>query len=120
MTLNETYDKMGGNYKDVIGRFYSQDLVERFLKKFPDDPSYSELLEAFEAGDVKAAFCASHTLKGICQSLSISNLIQPLRTMTELLRAEKLEEARALLPQVQTQYGITVEAIREYCEKTEK
>ncbi len=120
MTLNETYDKMGGNYKDVIGRFYRQDLVERFLKKFPDDPSYPDLLEAFEKGDVKAAFCASHTLKGICQSLSISNLIQPLSTMTELLRAGKLEEARALLPEVQTQYGITVEAIREYCEDPEK
>ncbi len=120
MTLNETYDKMGGNYKDVIGRFYSQDLVERFLIKFPDDPSYPDLLEAFAQNDAKAAFGAAHTLRGVCQSLAITNLIQPLRTMTELLREGKLEEARTLLPQVQAQYGITVEAIREYKEDPEK
>ena len=119
MTLSETYDKMGGDYKDVIGRFYSADLVERFLKKFPDDQSYSNLCEAFAQNDVKAAFCAAHTLKGICQNLAIANLAQPLCTMTELLRAERLEEARALLPEVQTQYGITAEAIREYSEHPE-
>lgn len=98
MTLSETYDKMGGDYKDVIGRFYSADLVERFLKKFPDDQSYSSLCEAFAQNDVKTAFCAAHTLKGICQNLAIANLAQPLCTMTELLRAERLEEARVLLP----------------------
>ena len=119
MTLSETYDKMGGDYKDVIGRFYSADLIERFLKKFPDDPSYRNLCEAFAQNDVKAAFCAAHTLKGICQNLAIANLAQPLCTMTELLRAERLEEARALLPEVQTQYGITAEAIREYSEHPE-
>lgn len=119
MTLSETYDKMGGDYKDVIGRFYSADLVERFLKKFPDDQSYSKLCEAFAQNDVKTAFCAAHTLKGICQNLAIANLAKPLCTMTELLRAERLEEARVLLPEVQTQYGITVEAIREYSEHPE-
>ena len=119
MTLSETYDKMGGDYKDVIGRFYSADLIERFLKKFPDDPSYHNLCEAFAQNDVKAAFCAAHTLKGICQNLAIANLAQPLCTMTELLRAERLEEARALLPEVQAQYGITAEAIREYSEHPE-
>lgn len=119
MTLSEAYDKMGGDYKDVIGRFYSADLVERFLKKFPDDQSYSKLCEAFAQNDVKTAFCAAHTLKGICQNLAIANLAQPLYTMTELLRAERLEEARVLLPEVQTQYGITVEAIREYSEHPE-
>ena len=96
MTLSETYDKMGGDYKDVIGRFYSADLIQRFLKKFPDDPSYHNLCEAFAQNDVKAAFCAAHTLKGICQNLAIANLAQPLCTMTELLRAEQLEEARTL------------------------
>ena len=103
----------------TLSETYSADLVERFLKKFPDDQSYSKLCEAFAQNDVKTAFCAAHTLKGICQNLAIANLAQPLCTMTELLRAERLEEARVLLPEVQTQYGITVEAIREYSEHPE-
>ena len=98
MTLSETYDKMGGDYKDVIGRFYSAELIERFLKKFPDDPSYHNLCEAFAQNDVKAAFCAAHTLKGICQNLAIANLAQPLCTMTELLRAERLRKPAPCCP----------------------
>lgn len=120
MTLSETYEKMGGNYKDVIGRFYSQELVDRFLRKFPDDPSMQDLREAFEKGESKDAFCAAHTLKGVCQSLAITNLLRLLSPMTELLRKGDLEQARLLLPEAEKQYDITINAIREYMADAQK
>lgn len=114
MTLKETYDKMGGDYKDVMSRFYSEDLIGRFLRKFPDDPSFRELEDAFAAGETRDAFCAAHTLKGICQSLSISNLLAPLKEMTELLRDKDLAAAQTLQSEVEKQYDITLTAIQEY------
>ena len=114
MTLRETYNKMGGDYNDVIGRFYSEALIDRFLRKFPEDPSFQELEKAFAAGETRDAFCAAHTLKGICQSLAIANLLVPLKPMTELLRSNKFAEAQLLQDEVEKQYWITMSAIREY------
>ena len=119
MTIEQAYEKMGADYNGVLTRFMSEALVTRFAGKFLTDPSFDALKNALAAKDVASAFCAAHTLKGICQNLAIANLAQPLCTMTELLRAEQLEEARALLPEVQAQYGITAEAIREYSEHPE-
>lgn len=114
MTLKETYDKMGGDYKDVMSRFYREDLIGRFLRKFPDDPSFRELEDAFAAGETRDAFCAAHTLKGICQSLALSNLLTPLKEMTELLRDKDLAAAQTLQGEVEKQYDITLTAIQEY------
>ena len=40
MTLQECYDKMGGDYADVSARLRSEKLVQRFAFKFLDDKSY--------------------------------------------------------------------------------
>lgn len=114
MTLKQTYDKMGGDYKDVMSRFYSEELIGRFLRKFPDDPSFRKLEEAFAAGETRDAFCSAHTLKGICQSLAIINLLAPLKEMTELLRDKDLAAAQTFQGEVEKQYGITLAAIQEY------
>lgn len=49
-------------------------LLERFLKKFPQDENYQKLCAAMEASDWEAALTAAHTLKGICGNLSIAPL----------------------------------------------
>ena len=105
MTIEQAYEKMGADYNGVLTRFMSEALVTRFAGKFLTDPSFDALKNALAAKDVASAFCAAHTLKGICQNLAIANLAQPLCTMTELLRAERLEEARALLPEVRPSSG---------------
>ena len=118
MTLRECYRQMGGNYDDVVGRFYSEPLVGRFLIKFLEDPCFEQLTEAFAAGNVKDAFCAAHTLKGICQNLSLGGLGRPLVEMTERLRAEDLEGGRELLEEVQRNYHNTIRSYQENPEES--
>lgn len=43
MTLKECYDALGGNYEDTVRRLYNEKLVEKFLFKFEEDPSFENL-----------------------------------------------------------------------------
>ena len=41
MTIQECYEAIGGNYKDVLGRLQSEALIRRFTLKFLEDPELS-------------------------------------------------------------------------------
>ena len=46
MTIQECYEAIGGNYKDVLGRLQSEALIRRFTLKFLEDQSYLQLKQA--------------------------------------------------------------------------
>ena len=115
MTIEQCYQEMGGNYAGVCGRLPSQKLVEKFARKFPDDPSYAELTAAMASGDHDAAFRAAHTLKGVAANLSFTKLHISAGELTELLRAPADSipaEAAPMLEAVTRDYEATVAAIR--------
>ena len=98
---------------DALERFMGSDaLLERFLKRFLEDATYSSLCQAVEAGDWQQALAASHTLKGVCGNLSISRLYELAARQVDLMRAEKWEEAVAMMPEMEAAYGEAAEAIR--------
>lgn len=82
------------------------ELFERFLMKFPKDKTFEELTNTLENGDVKAAFAAAHTLKGVAANLGINSVRQAATGMMELLRNEKLEEARAMYSELNEAYQV--------------
>ena len=119
MTIQECYDKMGGNYDDVISRLRKETLVEKFLVKFPEDPSYRELVENLDNDNVTDAFRSAHTLKGVCQNLALQRLFIPVNEVTEYLRAEDIEMGKTLMPQVTERYNEVLNAIKEYSESSQ-
>ena len=56
MTLQECYTALGGDYDEVLGRLRSESLVQKFVLKFPADPSYDMLQTALAAQDWAEAF----------------------------------------------------------------
>ena len=58
MTLQECYTALGGDYDEVLGRLRSESLVQKFVLKFPADPSYDMLQTALAAQDWAEAFRA--------------------------------------------------------------
>ena len=74
MTIEQCYEQLHGDYAQVIQRLPSPALVERFLGKFLDDGSFSELTSAMAAGQTEAAFRAAHTLKGVSANLGFERL----------------------------------------------
>ena len=88
-----------------IERFMGNEgLFEKFLRRFPADPSYSELVQALEAGETERAFEAAHTMKGVCGNLSMTRLYALVSEVVEQLRDGKPDAARALMPEVTQVY----------------
>ena len=46
MTLQEFYDRIGGDYKATISRLPSEALIKKFVLKYPGDPSFNQLEDA--------------------------------------------------------------------------
>ena len=51
MTVKECYEKIGGNYEEILSRLMSEDMVREFIAMFLEDPSYEELVTQMEKGN---------------------------------------------------------------------
>ena len=106
MTVKECYSQMGGDYNNVLSRFYDEAMIKRLLGRFIDDTSFRALEQAMAEGDVQSAFNAAHTLRGVCQSLSFTQLCGTLNPITEALRGGL--SARELVEQVLSEFQLDV------------
>lgn len=116
MTIQECYSALGGDYQDVLSRLRTDSLVQKFMLKFLDDPSYGNLCAAMESQNREEAFRAAHTIKGVCQNLSFTKLYQSSHELCEALRTEWAPNAAQLAEQVTKDYQMTVDAIRVFRE----
>ena len=117
MTIRECYQKLGGNFAQAEKRLSNGTLVERFITKFLDDSSFSELCIAMDKYDHNKAFRAAHTLKGVSASLSLSKLFSSTSRLAELLRdgTDTISmEAYLVFEELKRDYELTVSAIRAY------
>lgn len=113
MAIKEAYEKMGADYEDVLSRLMNDSLVSRLAAKFLDEPSFGKLREALAVQDVKEAFMAAHSLKGVVQNLGFANMFEPVIEITETLRAGSLDGTEEMFKKVEAEYNRTVEALRE-------
>ena len=119
MTIQECYQKLGGEFAQVEKRLPSVGLVRKFIVKFLDDDSYSKLCLAMQNGQREEAFRAAHTLKGVSANLGFSRLLASAGALAELLRAETETipgRTADLLEEVKQDYELTVSVIRSYLE----
>ena len=112
MTLKECYDALGGDYEEAMGRLRSERLVQKFVLKFLDDPSYDLLCSSMESKDYAEAFRAAHTIKGVCQNLGFSVLGRSSSELSEALRNGYTPGADELAERVKGDYQVTAQAIR--------
>ena len=115
MTIQECYQKLGGDFAQVEKRLPSISLIKKFITKFLDDGSFSELCRAMESGQRQEAFRAAHTLKGVSANLGFDRLQASAGRLTELLRPETdaiPDDAASLMEEVRLDYEATVSAIR--------
>ena len=112
MTLEECYTAMGANYQDVLKRFYKSDMIRRFVKMFLQDDSFRLLTVAMAKQDVKEAFRAAHTLKGVCLNHGFVKLSSKAVALTEIHREGTFEGAADASALVITEYDRTIKAIK--------
>ena len=111
MTIEQCYSAIESNYEEVLGRFAGNKmLVEKFARKFLDDPSYQTLVETMDKAE---AFRAAHTLKGVCANLGFTQMFKVSSDLTEELRGGNPDAAKLpeMLEKVSSEYKKTVDAI---------
>lgn len=114
MTVEEVYEKIGGDYKDIYSRLMNnENIVKEFAVMFLDDPSYADLIEQMEMKNYEEAFRASHTLKGVSRNLAFTELTEASVALTEALREKDIEKAEELLEKVKESYEKAITAIHE-------
>lgn len=114
MTLQECYEKLGGDYAAVSSRLPSEKFIQKYVLKFADDKTMELLESSWEGGNFDEAFRAAHTIKGMCQNLSFTRLEKSSSALTEALRGGQSPEAGGLYEQVIKDYRLTADTIAEY------
>lgn len=105
MNIQDFYEKINGDFEDVMARMPMERLIIKYLLKFYDDQTFVSLQKALDQGDLEAAFRASHTLKGICSNLGLTALQEKCDVLTECLRKQDdREKAQMLFLDVKDEY----------------
>ncbi len=97
----ELLTKAGVDVDQLLKRLMgNESLVQIFIKKFTEDQTFEKLQAAFDEKDMKAAEMASHTLKGMCGNLSLTELFGMFTTQVNLLRSGDFAKAEAMMPEL--------------------
>ena len=83
MTLQELYEKTGGDYESALRRFRDETRVRRFALMFLQDETMAQLKQAVACDDRERAFHMAHTLKGLALNLSFDRLAASSSALTE-------------------------------------
>lgn len=114
MTLREFYDKIESNYDSVLSLMGgSERIVDKFVKKFPNDKTAQQLFETFESKDFETAFRLAHTLKGVCLNLGFEKLRNSSSELTEALRGHVADNAPELLETVRRDYNEIIDLLKD-------
>ena len=106
----------GIDVEDGLRRFMkSEQMFEKFLKKFLDNDLYAAFQKEADTPDATAEqlFERAHALKGVCANLSMTGIIEVLGPMVETLRAGALTGVREQMPELDKRYQMVVSVIRE-------
>lgn len=114
MTVRELYTAMQGDYEDALQRFFTDDLIIRFLKRFSSDSSFRELLNAVECGNISLSFEAAHKMKGVAGTLSFTQLYRALHNLTEQLRSQVSPADPSLVEEVCRSFFCIMDAIDHF------
>lgn len=88
MTIKEAYEKLGGDYTEIMCRV-SETMLLKLIGMLLRDTNYSDISAALKQRDYEAAFRGAHTLKGIALNLGLPPLAEKASRLTEVLRARQ-------------------------------
>jgi len=95
----------GIDVTDALNRFSgSNELLEKYLNRFIEEKSYTELVIAMERADYAAAENAVHSLKGVTGSLGMTSLFQSSCALLAASRDKKEELFSPLLEEIKVKY----------------
>ena len=115
MTIEELYQRLGGDFKCVCGRLPGRRFVERFLERYLSDDSAQALLAAVTAGNPEESYRYAMALKGVAGNLGFEDLEKATATLAQVLRGGAVTpEAVTLAKKVESCHLAAVKVIQLY------
>ncbi len=111
----ENLTRAGMDVEGFLNRLMGNaSLVRMFIQKFTEDKNCERLVAAFAAGDMHAAEMASHTLKGMCGNLSLTELYRLFTEQTNLIRAGAYGQAESMMPEITARFRQTIDGMKAF------
>lgn len=105
----------GVDWNEILDRFMgNEDLIAKFMFKFLNDQSMSELTQNLQDGNVQGAFKAVHTLKGVGANLGLKGFLTPVCELTEILRAGSMEGYEEKYNEIKPKYEELIAILTKY------
>ena len=119
MTLQELYQRIGGDYDQAMRVLRMEKLVDKHIRKIAKNGVVEQLLEAGKNMDSVQLFESAHALKGICSNLGLMKMAEIASEISEEYRPESSrrftdEEVRQKLEEIGKLFQQTVEGISLY------
>lgn len=118
MTIQELYEKIGGNYDHAVQIMRMDKMIGKYLGKLAESDVCDVLKAAGESMDPAALFESAHAMKGVCANLGLDNLASAVGEITEEFRpgAERSlsdEDVKAKLEEIYAMFEKTIAGIKE-------
>lgn len=116
MSLEVFYSSVDGDYEGVKSRLLTEERILKFVNLFFDDPTYQNLVANLDSGNLKEAFRAAHTLKGVARDLGLTQIADPASELADALRPNEAgdpacpERADEIMVRVSSAYKKAVES----------
>ena len=89
MTIRELYDGIGGSYDQAISVLRIEKLIDKHIRKVPENAVFAALSAAGETLDGTAVFESAHAIKGVCLNLGLVNIAAVASELSEEFRPGK-------------------------------
>lgn len=115
MGMLEDLNALGADIDEINERFLGDfGLYKRVLKKFIGSAKQFEVMPHFERGDNDQAMHCAHTMKGVTGNLALTPLYKGYCEITDLIKADKPDEARRVLEELLPVQEKFIECIKKY------
>lgn len=119
MTIQQLYEKIGGNYEQAVRVMKKDKLIDKYIRKLSSSDVGDMLARAGETMDAGKLFESAHAMKGVCSNLGLDALASAADEITEEFRPgndRKLSDAavREKVEDVLTRFRNTVQGIADY------
>ena len=119
MTLRELYQNIGGDYERATSVLRVEKLIDKHIRKFPDNSVVQSLIDAGKTMDATQLFESAHAMKGVCANLGLTALAALASEIAEEFRpgnprTHSDAEVAALIGKIETSAQQAVTGIRAY------
>ena len=122
MTLEALYQAIDGDYNQALKVLRVEKLLDKHIKKLPQNKVFASLRTAGESMDAEQLFESAHAMKGVCANLGLVKLSNAASDIAEEFRPGNSrsmtdEQVKAIVRDIDAMYQKAVRGIQTYTEE---